>query len=68
MILKPFLLEMQRLGTSGFTVEMDGKLHTLQAFVSYLSSDNLACHGISGYFESFSGKKYVAIAMQLLQI
>lgn len=56
-ILKPFLLEMQKLGTLGFTVQIDGKLHTIQAFVSYMSSDNLACHGISGYFESFSSKK-----------
>ena len=56
-ILKPFLLEMQKLGESGFTVEIEGEQRTLKAYLTFISADNLACHGIAGYLESFSGKK-----------
>lgn len=57
-IFAPFLDDIRRLETDGIEVEIEGQLSVLHGTICLLTGDNLACHSLGGFLESFSANRF----------
>ena len=62
-ILEPFLKDMRTLETEGIEVEIQGQSIRLHGTICLLSADNLACHSLGGFLESFNANKFCHICL-----
>ena len=56
-ILQPLIHDLKTLAEYGVQVEVNGESMSFKGCVTYLSGDNLACHSLGGYFESFIARR-----------
>ncbi len=62
-IFEPLLDDIKVLETQGIDVMIRGETHTVHGTVCLLTTDNLACHSLCGYAESFSANKFCHICL-----
>ena len=55
--------DIRLLECQGIQIEMKGELHLLYGTVCLLTGDNLACHSLCGYLESFSANKFCHLCL-----
>ena len=57
-ILQPLLDDIKYLESHGIAVDIKGQTHLLYGTICLLTADNLACHSLCGYLESFSANVF----------
>lgn len=57
-IFKPLLDDIRLLETRGLEVQIDGLSTLLYGTLCLFTADNLACHSLGGYFESFAANMF----------
>lgn len=62
-IFEPLLDDLRFLETKGIEVEIGGQKTNLFGTVCILTADNLACHSLGGFFESFSANRFCRYCM-----
>lgn len=62
-IFEPLLDDLRFLETKGIEVEIGGQITTLFGTVCILTADNLACHTLGGFVESFSANRFCRYCM-----
>ena len=62
-IFKPLLEDLNILETRGVEVQIHGKNSLLHGTLCLFTADNLACHSVGGFFESFSANRFCHICL-----
>ena len=62
-IFEPLLDDIRLLECHGINIEMKGELHLLYGMVCLFTGDNLACHSLCGYLESFSANRFCDLSL-----
>lgn len=60
-ILEPLLTDLKEIEQNGIEVKILDKYQLLYGALCLLTADNLACHSLCGYVESFSANRFLSI-------